>query len=170
MISIHAPRVGSDRHVRRNTQKRVDFNPRSPGGERPWSGRSSPRWSYFNPRSPGGERLHRHARADIQQQISIHAPRVGSDDKPRHSTARDNRFQSTLPGWGATCGFSIKSVSCRLFQSTLPGWGATDFVRPQRHVSHISIHAPRMGSDTTNRSHAPSATPFQSTLPGWGAT
>ena len=27
-----------------------------------------------------------------------------------------------------------------------------------------------MGSDTTNRSHAPSATPFQSTLPGWGAT
>ena len=33
------------------------------------------------------------------------------------------------------------------FQSTLPVWGATiDYTAP-REIGHISIHAPRVGSD-----------------------
>ena len=38
--------------------------------------------------------------------------------------ARLKRFQSTLPGWGATVISLITGMSMR-FQSTLPGWGAT---------------------------------------------
>ena len=33
------------------------------------------------------------------------------------------------------------------FQSTLPGWGATVVTMPVTDVDWISIHAPRMGSD-----------------------
>ena len=57
----------------------------------------------------------------------------------------------------------------KLFQSTLPGWGATITFTHKRGMTHISIHAPRMGSDV----FAVPATArilFQSTLPGWGAT
>ena len=56
------------------------------------------------------------------------------------------------------------------FQSTLPGWGATGGRRPVRHPAHISIHAPRMGSDRPPRRVVTAFRIFQSTLPGWGAT
>ena len=125
--------------------------------------------------------------------ISIHAPRMGSDDSVNLPCAPPKEFQSTLPGWGATLRLSFCStVFCR-FQSTLPGWGATRDETVQSEVVHISIHAPRMGSDTADRAptHRPGnfnprspdgerpgiskylesfVTPFQSTLPGWGAT
>ena len=38
-----------------------------------------------------------------------------------------------------------------LFQSTLPGWGATDLVLRVGQFEPISIHAPRMGSDSATR-------------------
>ena len=79
-----------------------------------------------------------------------------------------------------------------VFQSTLPGWGATKVFGQHGIYRLISIHAPRMGSDTTTgrRTSLPSyfnprspdgerqvavvggvaAGGFQSTLPGWGAT
>ena len=103
MISIHAPRGGSD-----PTHTSIDrtlnyFNPRSPWGERRPS--ASPGWSRgnFNPRSPWGERLKcKRCGAELivfqstlpvggatpltrvsagRQIISIHAPRGGSDSK-----------------------------------------------------------------------------------------
>ena len=57
LISIHAPRVGSDRA-------------RAQPGNRP---------NYFNPRSPCGERPSRANSFTQTFNISIHAPRVGSD-------------------------------------------------------------------------------------------
>ena len=56
------------------------FNPRSPCGER----RCVPKLCQsvttdFNPRSPCGERLETHIRRSDKADISIHAPRVGSD-------------------------------------------------------------------------------------------
>ena len=57
-----------------------------------------------------------------------------------------------------------------LFQSTLPARGAT--VRAGFHVQqqHISIHAPRTGSDFIACSAFASSLLFQSTLPARGAT
>ena len=60
--------------------------------------------------------------------ISIHAPRVGSDglfDKPL--------------------------IDNDLFQSTLPVWGATAFFPMAEQKVFISIHAPRVGSDAVMR-------------------
>ena len=56
--------------------------------------------------------------------ISIHAPRGGSDGGATASEQSAKAFQSTLPVGGATC-----------TQSYLYTWGG------------ISIHAPRGGSD-----------------------
>ena len=67
--------------------------------------------------------------------ISIHAPRVGSD-----------------------YGYDYNVDSGKIFQSTLPVWGATwtdkdgDGFEPS-----ISIHAPRVGSDRTGRRTMPEA-------------
>ena len=191
-ISIHAPRMGSDRGQRRHRPHRPDFNPRSPDGERPRAPRCSTRTSrYFNPRSPDGERRLRH-----------------------RNTMVTEKFQSTLPGWGATESWFEGDGLCS-FQSTLPGWGATRAVvravpkvaisihAPRMGSDHdgvpdhvpsglISIHAPRMGSDPMRRGYglgcwnfnprspdgerrmlvpaSSMVTVFQSTLPGWGAT
>ena len=56
LISIHAPRAGSDETAIRTHLEQVDFNPRSPCGERlhPIDTAQTP--GYFNPRSPCGER------------------------------------------------------------------------------------------------------------------
>ena len=59
LISIHAPRTGSDRTRRANITTFSDFNPRSPHGERLVHGDTARRQSDFNPRSPHGERPHR---------------------------------------------------------------------------------------------------------------
>ena len=100
------------------------FNPRSPCGERP-PGKSPFAWAAnFNPRSPCGERQDL---ADASPSIggfqstlpvwgatggarggggvspiSIHAPRVGSDEGKRARRILADVFQSTLPVWGAT--------------------------------------------------------------------
>ena len=58
--------------------------------------------------------------------ISIHAPRTGSDMADSHSRMRRMIFQSTLPARGATSKTRRAASMCR-----------------------ISIHAPRTGSDLT---------------------
>ena len=56
--------------------------------------------------------------------ISIHAPRVGSDKLREVRQRRREAFQSTLPVWGATMTWTSWATSWP-FQSTLPVWGAT---------------------------------------------
>ena len=104
IISIHAPRVGSDDENQRRYREPVYFNPRSPCGERPGDRPGQgPGIPDFNPRSPCGER-----QPFTTQLIN------------------SNQFQSTLPVWGAT--YSGLCAGCQYgkFQSTLPVWGATE--------------------------------------------
>ena len=56
LISIHAPRTGSDENRMRECGQAPDFNPRSPHGERPDTQSDKRRGKNFNPRSPHGER------------------------------------------------------------------------------------------------------------------
>ena len=60
----------------------------------------------------------------IDEYISIHAPRVGSDAKSTADAAAPKEFQSTLPVWGATNTTMLQGFA-GVFQSTLPVWGAT---------------------------------------------
>ena len=132
VISIHAPREGSDRQTWSYRYRAAHFNPRSPRGERPGfeiaASATEPfqstlpargatvsqlppslTFSNFNPRSPRGER---------------HCTRA--------LAARANAFQSTLPARGAT------------------GRGCIG----AREVC-ISIHAPREGSDPSRIMYHP---------------
>ena len=189
-ISIHAPRTGSDSCPVASLSTAFNFNPRSPHGERrppppisnfihlfqstlPARGATQSASAfqsvqrYFNPRSPHGERRRFRCIYFDGFDISIHAPRTGSDNlcggnylqirgisihAPR--TGSDNLygelvtlvFQSTLPARGAT---STRCCSRSLFQfqSTLPARGAT---------------ASLLATD--------GVITFQSTLPARGAT
>ena len=58
LISIHAPRTGSDNCTSWGCYLQRNFNPRSPHGERRWQGQNRV----------------------LTLDISIHAPRTGSDD------------------------------------------------------------------------------------------
>ena len=101
-ISIHAPRVGSDRPP---------------------------------PRQPG---------AGV---ISIHAPRVGSDG-PEHTGLPGTPDFNPRSPCGERPAVSAFKTSADKFQSTLPVWGATQARPPGRPRGGISIHAPRVGSDS----------------------
>ena len=101
-ISIHAPRTGSDSHSLCTIRARRHFNPRSPHGERhDGRRRTSAAAKDFNPRSPHGER-------------------------------HGDSFQRSQP---------------YKFQSTLPARGATNLFFEAIRIIKISIHAPRTGSD-----------------------
>ena len=100
LISIHAPREGSDCH--------------DPGKE------DSQEISIHAPR--GGERHLAILHYWLLMDISIHAPRGGSDLPSFIFWTL--LFQSTLPVGGATSRFSY-SFSWLEFQSTLPVGGAT---------------------------------------------
>ena len=125
IISIHAPRVGSDTHPTMWAASICDFYPRSPRGERPAA----------------------RVNANLSQDISIHAPRVGSDGTVTVGAGLSGAFLSTLPAWGATATpaittartknfyprsprgerpFGLRAVTAvSQFLSTLPAWGAT---------------------------------------------
>ena len=79
-ISIHAPRMGSDKMPLAMTFALFNFNPRSPHGER--------------------RILLESVIEGIS--ISIHAPRMGSDAPVSLPAPTPQGFQSTLPAWGAT--------------------------------------------------------------------
>ena len=78
--------------------------------------------------------------------ISIHAPRVGSDITAAISSSSSSDFNPRSP-----CGerlLNMLSINFLLiFQSTLPVWGATQALKKTLGNIGISIHAPRVGSD-----------------------
>ena len=145
-ISIHAPRVGSDQDRRGRRIEPFNFNPRSPCGERLRQKENGEKQGDFNPRSPCGERrTHSHQaqscgqfqstlpvwgatrfrwRASNQRNISIHAPRVGSDPIRQADLPHQPDFNPRSP-----CGERLIQADPfllpLLFQSTLPVWGAT---------------------------------------------
>ena len=155
---------------------------------------------HFNPRSPHGER---HDKAQINfgalkfqstlpargatwsflicpsfAQISIHAPRTGSDNPPDEGpvaraisihaprTGSDRKLLATL---SARSHFNPRSphgerpisvtdgAGAETFQSTLPARGATRVAVASASSNRISIHAPRTGSDWDDINKAYSA-------------
>ena len=192
VISIHAPRTGSDYIHRRTFERTANFNPRSPHGER------------------------RNACSNFHRPhcISIHAPRTGSDESLIFAELVVLAFQSTLPARGATCVdvpesliFAISIHAPRTGSDVISGEHnriilsisihaprtgsdvisytpsvpaiisihaprtGSDFSPLQlASISYISIHAPRTGSDCWLRQPTPEEMAFQSTLPARGAT
>ena len=103
------------------------FNPRTPGGVRLYKPNNSALGFCFNPRTPGGVRRLNEEIIFKAVEVSIHAPRVGCDDKG-----------------------TVKRIES-LFQSTHPGWGATIILTVSGKLVEVSIHAPRVGCDSIKR-------------------
>ena len=122
-ISIHAPRTGSDTGGGAGQHRHRHFNPRSPHGERQHGGADRSTQHHFNPRSPHGER-----------------------QKTRKRHARRQDFNPRSPH-GERQIVSAFDVGQTPFQSTLPARGATLLALLAALAAAISIHAPRTGSD-----------------------
>ena len=125
--------------------------------------------SDFNPRSPWGERQAALYRGGDTDEISIHAPRGGSDLALRVSNSFSFSFQSTLPVGGATR-WSL-SFSCPLsFQSTLPVGGATSLPPPTLiTILYFNPRSPWGERHLATKAFS-TRDKFQSTLPVGGAT
>ena len=100
----------------------------------------------FNPRSPHGERRDtRHQRLRAVR-ISIHAPRTGSDRAASHNIRIGAKFQSTLPARGATKYCRSRTAYWHIsIHAPRTGSDGKPLSDGNRHG--ISIHAPRTGSD-----------------------
>ena len=124
-ISIHAPRAGSDMENVPNHTAAVNFNPRSPCGERRSHWNLAALHSYFNPRSPCGER---------HGSLTLHR-------------RKNRRFQSTLPVRGATIRMREPDARSSNISIHAPRAGSDPELKLLHHIANISIHAPRAGSD-----------------------
>ena len=145
----------------------------------------------FNPRSPHGERLLENAKKDLAKKISIHAPRTGSDEQLGFKQIDYKIFQSTLPARGATArarsGYADMIISIHA-----PRTGSDD-KKEQRRAGKADFNPrsphgerqikpgnPRRKEDFNPRSphgerhcttpRLPPRGTFQSTLPARGAT
>ena len=88
------------------------------------------------------------------QYISIHAPRVGCDTaRPFWRFALADNFNPRTPGGVRLFGRRYWH-SRNIFQSTHPGWGATTPHNIPYQTNNISIHAPRVGCDSSKISRA----------------
>ena len=123
-----------------------DFNPRSPWGERLHIVMRNRVVWHFNPRSPWGERLEPIANFRFKRLISIHAPRGGSD-RGLHCYRRPPEDFNPRSPWGERPSVIRLLQNDDEFQSTLPVGGATKSSNSTNTSHHISIHAPRGGSD-----------------------
>ena len=124
-------------------------------------------------------------------QISIHAPRVGSDFSLTQLAGSSLRFQSTLPVWGATPRH-LAASACKGISIHAPRVGSDKSrryqVQPVRdfnprspcgerhnqdnHRKYLSDFNPRSpcGERRYEHSYHQGIAKFQSTLPVWGAT
>ena len=171
IISIHAPRAGSDPQARpaprppsrefqstlpvrgaTDTQQRSRIQGITISIHAPRAGSDSipiePKTvnQNFNPRSPCGERLYRDLLSEAEQAFQSTLP-------VRGATFRSGNFLATFFYFNprSPCGerrlWLHNLPVLRGFQSTLPVRGATVDAEGQPLIWEISIHAPRAGSD-----------------------
>ena len=167
-ISIHAPRVGSDSAAPAScTARYISIHAPRVGSDRLFASYSSGHLN-FNPRSPRGERLEAPF-LPADHEISIHAPRVGSDHCRSHD-ARRGHISIHAPRVGSDDDFILQLPCLDDFNPRSPRGERLIRELFQMVIRAISIHAPRVGSDVVFLPDELETATFQSTLPAWGAT
>ena len=171
LISIHAPRTGSDAPFAAINPPPVGFQSTLParGATSPCS-RPLETGRFQSTLPARGATVTRPTKC-TRCEISIHAPRTGSDQRVGTGAQSGNPISIHAPRTGSDTDLRAKFVAQHEFQSTLPARGATHFTKRRIvHGLHISIHAPRTGSDGIERRFFGRVGKFQSTLPARGAT
>ncbi len=169
-ISIHAPRTGSDSDDKKVLQKHLDFNPRSPHGERPAGGCCIRASTTFQSTLPA-----RGATLPVQDEpitatISIHAPRTGSDETMIMRIYAHLTISIHAPRTGSDTRFRSSGVLTLMISIHAPRTGSDAIQKDKAFCINISIHAPRTGSDPRTYTPRGCSRQFQSTLPARGAT
>ena len=191
MISIHAPRTGSDGIKCVVCSQQDEFQSTLPArGATGASASAATDWAFQSTLPARGATYHLARMAGVKF-ISIHAPRTGSDKRARAGGASGAHFNPRSPHGERQMHRRQKWISNQ-FQSTLPARGATFSEEEAAAYIMISIHAPRTGSDDAkeegrqdrrnfnprsphgerrdNAQIVPFVQQFQSTLPARGAT
>ena len=126
MISIHAPREGSDGPTRAPCgSMNISIHAPREGSDLPrlLAGRIQPQ--NFYPRSPRGERRATVSLIDIETGISIHAPREGSDSPSPRRGRTASYFYPRSPRGERPADLKESGQLEQEFLSTLPARGAT---------------------------------------------
>ena len=145
-ISIHAPRTGSDRVLQSRFADHASFQSTLPARGATSEVVSTPVQDAFQSTLPARGATAISLLNNVLSDISIHAPRTGSDQFHFMFNHIFKYFNPRSPH-GERPMASSASRSSGLFQSTLPARGATySYSLPAIPLS-ISIHAPRTGSD-----------------------
>ena len=192
MISIHAPRTGSDRRAEAQARQTAQFQSTLPARG---ATRNRIFWLRLTPAFQSTLPARGATRILIglinQSKFQSTLPARGATRAAFGSAAGVTGFQSTLPARGATRGrrgipprprhFNPRSPHgerhCLDYAADVttkisihaPRTGSDDMWRNAVHDKSISIHAPRTGSDEIIRP-CNGGTVFQSTLPARGAT
>ena len=143
LISIHAPRTGSDCKSRSKRLSKRTFQSTLPA-----RGATDPLTNV----------------AISCGSISIHAPRTGSDRNTSHTISTQEHFNPRSPH-GERLKYQRDVNIVIKFQSTLPARGATKARAQRWNRLVISIHAPRTGSDPSSATAAASACDFNPRSP-----
>ena len=110
--------------------------------------------SIHAPRTGSDAKLYKLGR---KGNISIHAPRTGSDQLYELGMLSPTQFQSTLPARGATNRYAEQVRHLAKFQSTLPARGATYSRRTLSFwTAHFNPRSPHGERRATRRSKSQS--------------
>ena len=146
------------------------FNPRSPWGERQFQRQELLRYLEISIHAPRGGSDRIVYGKDGAASISIHAPRGGSDSLVTPAADRISHFNPRSP-WGERPLPSRLDNIVSVFQSTLPVGGATgDFSGLVATTTTFQSTLPVGGATVSWRKLDGYQCQFQSTLPVGGAT
>ena len=149
LISIHAPRTGSDPRKIITSYTQRDFNPRSPHGERLLIASSGWATPHFNPRSPHGERPAHPLRATGWQHFNPRSPH-GERLLIASSGWATPHFNPRSPH-GERPAHPLRATGWQHFNPRSPHGERPRLRRRLAGKQRISIHAPRTGSDKESR-------------------
>ena len=155
-ISIHAPRAGSDDDTKQEME-RAGISIHAPrAGSDSFFSSASRAFVNFNPRSPCGERQPYLFSTLRAEHISIHAPRAGSDEGEYGGKHQVHAISIHAPRAGSD-GAARRYYTSNLFISIhAPRAGSDESATTNPGLCRtISIHAPRAGSDRENSDHYP---------------
>ena len=124
----------------------------------------------FNPRSPSGLRLMPKATLISYTQISIHAARVGCDQKYSCLSIGSSHFNPRSPSGLRHKPCWLATSRSKYFNPRSPSGLRQTFTNLSAAPPSISIHAARVGCDWLNRHKVLADYGFQSTQPEWAAT
>ena len=145
-ISIPAPRGGSDPVRVECTAVFIDFNPRSPWGERRYTHIVVLTYGLFQSTLPVGGATGQGQLVGLLSVISIHAPRGGSDCRRGGLSQLERDFNPRSP-WGERLQRHICMQVAATISIHAPRGGSDRVTTTPYNAKGISIHAPRGGSD-----------------------